>query len=304
MPEVITPVPDELKSGGEYIKERYKDWPPEYFGSVTREQLLPKRYLARGEESDGIAIVSGGLDSVTMVHLLVAGGRKPHLLSFDYGQRHKRELTYALEAAERLGLRWSLIDLTSITELIGSSALTSYAASTGSIGSKDPQVIEVPRGHYAEDNMAITVVPNRNMTMLSIAAAVAVSNKYEYVAAGMHAGDHAQYPDCREEFLISMRGTLMIANEGFINPNFVIMAPWLYVSKNDIAQEAYRLDVQPAWTYSCYNGQPNHCGLCATCTERLEAIDSVKQAPDDWDQTVYDDNTTWAKVVADWNANH
>jgi 7-cyano-7-deazaguanine synthase len=309
-------VDEQVGFGVKYIQETYGiEGEGTFVRPATYEAMTPSRYVPVDEKSDGIAIVSGGLDSITMVYYLLKEGHRPHMLSFDYGQRHKRELQYALDAAERLGLRWSLIDLSSITDLIGNSALTSpqvvdtkpitRAGKTGATWNGTfKHEVEVPEGHYAEDNMAITVVPNRNMTMLSIAVAVAVNNKYQYVAAGMHAGDHAQYPDCRPQFIRAFHSAVMSANDGFIHPNFDILVPWIHCDKNYIAQEAYRLGVQPAWTYSCYKGQPSHCGLCATCTERLEAIDSVHAAPTGWDETTYDDTETWKLVVNAWERNH
>lgn len=236
-------------------------------------------------KSDGVAIVSGGMDSVTLAHWLVSQGRRPHLLSFDYGQRHKKELLYAEECAERLGLNWSLVDLSTLTELIGTSALT--------FGE------DVPEGHYAEDNMALTVVPNRNMMMLSIAGAVAVSEQGSYIAAGMHAGDHAQYPDCREDFIFPFWNTLMQANQGFIDESFLVITPFLHKSKNGIAQLALDLGVPLHKTWSCYKGQETHCGRCGTCVERLEAIASVN-APPHWDLTEYEDTEFWKTAVAEF----
>jgi 7-cyano-7-deazaguanine synthase len=237
-------------------------------------------------QADGIAIVSGGLDSITMVYYLLEHGFTPRLMSFDYGQRHVKELQYALQCAERLGLQWSLVDLSSVTELIGTSALT-YGQ-------------DVPEGHYAEDNMAITVVPNRNMMMLSIATAAAVSAQLKYVAAGMHAGDHAQYPDCRPNFLAEMTKAAHLGNEGFIDKDFYIRTPFINATKNDIAQHAYTLGVPLDQTWSCYRGSVYHCGRCGTCCERLEAIDSVKDAPPNWDLTKYEDTTFWRQAVADY----
>jgi 7-cyano-7-deazaguanine synthase len=280
---------------------------PPHFGYINpKEIILPQHFKPLDASSDGVAIVSGGLDSVTMVHFLMSQGHKPHLLSFDYGQRHRRELQYALQLAENLSLRWSLIDLTSLTELISNSALTSQDAPWEPPGVEGDMFvgkeIPVPEGHYAEDNMALTVVPNRNMTMLSIAIATAVNFKYKYVAFGAHSGDHAQYPDCREVFVENLYTTAMQANEGFIDQDFVITTPWITADKGDIAQEAYRLGVQPATTYSCYRGEPNHCGRCATCVERLEAIASVGDS--EWDETCYDDTEYWVGVVAEWKATH
>jgi 7-cyano-7-deazaguanine synthase len=240
------------------------------------------------QENDGVAVVSGGLDSITMVYYLIDSGSRPRLLSFDYGQKHKKELDFAKNTAMKLSLDWNLVDLSSITGLIGNSALTQGA--------------EVPEGHYAEDNMALTVVPNRNMMMLAIATAVAVNDKLSYVAAGMHAGDHAQYPDCRPEFIRSMNHAITTANEGFINApgDIFIRAPWLFQTKNDIARNAFELNVPLEETWSCYKGGEKHCGRCGTCVERLEAIHSVEGAPANWDKTEYEDRAYWETAVSEF----
>lgn len=255
-----------------------------YGGGLVSQTRFSPNGPQTHDVSDGVAIVSGGMDSITMVYWLLSKGYEPHLLSFDYGQRHKRELNFALRCAEFQGLRWSLIDLSNVTDLISTSALT-YGH-------------EVPEGHYAEDNMALTVVPNRNMMMLSVATAVAVSSKYRYVAAGMHAGDHAQYPDCRPEFIDSMYAAILRGNEGFIEPGFELLTPWIHRTKNEIAAEAFRLGVVLSETWSCYKGGSVHCGRCGTCVERLEAINSVVDAPTDWDKTDYMDTEYWRQAVA------
>jgi 7-cyano-7-deazaguanine synthase len=275
---------------------------------IPREDLVDSVPIVDAKEPDGVVIVSGGLDSITTVYRMVqVHNATPHLISFDYGQRHSKELDYALACAERLGLRWSLVELSTLTDLISNSALTSQGRiidDPDQPGYKMGSEILVPEGHYSEDNMAITVVPNRNMVMISIAAAIAVNNKYKYVAAGMHAGDHAQYPDCRPGFLKSVRETIMWANEGFIDPNFELLTPYIRLSKNDIAADAYRFGVPLHMTWSCYKGGAIHCGRCATCVERQEAIASVKEAPADWDQTLYADSEFWKQTVADWHQQH
>ena len=108
-----------------------------------------------------IAIVSGGLDSITLAYLLHAQGYELHVLSFDYGQRHKKELAYAERCAKRLNVAFDIVDLSSLGRFLKGSALT--------------DTIPVPDGHYAAPTMAITVVPNRNALMLSVAYAVAVA---------------------------------------------------------------------------------------------------------------------------------
>src|SRR2546421_12885673 len=151
-----------------------------------------------------IAIVSGGLDSITLAHLLHAEGYELHILSFDYGQRHKKEVAYAERCAKRLDAPFDIVDLSSLGRFLKGSALT--------------DTLPVPDGHYAAHTMAITVVPNRNAMMLSIAYAVAVSEKAQVVAMGVHAGDHFIYPDCRPEFITSFESMQRIATAGFSDP--------------------------------------------------------------------------------------
>jgi len=276
-------------------------------------------------ECDSVAIVSGGLDSITLTYDLVHQGYTPHLLSFNYGQRHKKELTFAGEAAKYFGLKWDVVDLQGLTHLISNSALTSPASTPGNPGHKyDAQGhkigefkdIEVPDGHYAEDNMAATVVPNRNMIMLSIAAGVAVNYGYQIIGTGVHAGDHAVYPDCRPEFITSVAQTIGAATQGFGNWRKLeeddgavatVLAPYLYWSKAEIAAQAFRLGVPLHKTWSCYKGGENHCGRCGTCVERLEAIDIAKmrmvelypETETVWsDATVYDDTEFWKNEIA------
>lgn len=213
-----------------------------------------------------VAIASGGLDSTTLVYDLREHGYEPFVISFDYGQRHSRELDYMAATCKKLSLTHNVVDLTSITRLISNSVLTNLE-------------LEVPEGHYAQDNMAQTVVPNRNMIMLAIAGGYAVNIHAKGVATGVHAGDHAIYPDCRPEFIFSCADTLFRATEGFnnfeIDPNGTgrsVLAPYLYWSKTQIAMQAIELGVPFNETWSCYKGGDKHCGKCGTCVERLEAI--------------------------------
>jgi 7-cyano-7-deazaguanine synthase len=298
-PNSVTVVHHHGGAGSAYAAEQLRQ---------IQQQPFKTSFMPEVDMSDGVAIVSGGMDSITMVHMLVKEfGLHPHMVSFDYGQRHKKELNFALWNAEQLGLRWSLIDLSSLTDLIATSALTSKLAyplsgdltAPASPVHPGPREIEVPEGHYAQDNMAITVVPNRNMMMMSIAAAVAVSNEGHYLAAGMHAGDHYQYPDCRPDFIDSFMHTLQWANEGFLQRDFDVKTPFINLTKNDIAAAAYKYEVPLASTWSCYKGDLVHCGRCGTCVERLEAIDSVVEAPPGWDQTVYSDKEFWKQAIAE-----
>lgn len=116
--------------------------------------------------------------------------------------------------------------------------------------------------------MAITVVPNRNAIMLSIAYGVAVAEGAEVVATGVHAGDHFVYPDCRPEFIEAFDEMQKKAVEGFGDESLRLYAPFVKLTKADIVAEGARLGVPYADTWSCYEGGEVHCGLCATCGER------------------------------------
>lgn len=205
-----------------------------------------------------VAVVSGGMDSVTLAHLL-ATDYQLTLVSIDYGQRHSKELAFAAEAADRLGAEHHVVDLTSVTKLLTGSALT------------DPTV-EVPHGHYAAPTMAATVVPNRNATMLCVATAIAIAQEATAVATGVHAGDHEVYPDCRPEFIEAFQAMALVANEGFLADGFEVLAPFVHQSKADIATLGDQLGVPWDRTWSCYEGGELHCGRCGTCVERIEAF--------------------------------
>jgi 7-cyano-7-deazaguanine synthase len=262
---------------------------------------------------DSAAIFSGGLDSTTLVYDAIEQGYMPHLISFDYGQRHKKELQYAAATAVELGLRHDIVDLSSITHLISNSALTSYAGVTPDTKASD--LIDVPEGHYAEDNMKATVVPNRNMIMISIAAGIAVNNGYRALFTGVHAGDHFVYPDCRPEFIQITNAAIMSGNKGF-GPfddagnvkdgdewSPYLMAPYMHKTKADIAHRAITMGVPIEKTWSCYKGGDIHCGKCGTCVERLEAIDEAAARTSgghgsDYDATQYEDSEFWRTAIA------
>jgi 7-cyano-7-deazaguanine synthase len=219
-----------------------------------------------------IAIVSGGMDSVTLAHLLHDEGWALHLLAVNYGQRHIKELEYARRCADRLGAQFTVADLSNLVSLLGGSALTDRS-------------IDVPLGHYAEPSMAATVVPNRNAIMLSIAYGLAVSIGAERVATGVHAGDHPIYPDCRPRFIAMFEAMERLATEGYSNPQLHLYTPFVKIGKQDICAIGTELDVPYEETWSCYQGGDVHCGRCGTCVERKEAF-QLAGVPD---PTVYAD---------------
>ncbi|MFD8783763.1 7-cyano-7-deazaguanine synthase QueC [Kitasatospora sp. NPDC059599] len=206
-----------------------------------------------------VVIASGGLDSTTVAYWLAGSGSMLTLLSFDYGQRHRKELDFARRTAGRLGARYELVDLGRLDGLLSGSALT------------DPTV-EVPDGTYTAESMRSTVVPNRNAIMLSIAVGAAVAAGADAVAFGAHAGDHAVYPDCRTEFFDAFAEAARFGNEGFIAEDFRLLAPFIAQTKADIVRVADQVGVPFTDTWSCYRGGALHCGTCGTCSERIEAF--------------------------------
>jgi 7-cyano-7-deazaguanine synthase len=221
--------------------------------------------------NDIVAVVSGGMDSVTLLYFLLSYDYKPHVISFDYGQKHVKELDMARHHAEQNNLDHVVVPMKHLGDMLNS-ALTSAEE-------------EVPEGHYAAENMKATVVPNRNMIMMSIAAGLAITDKCEALAVGVHAGDHAIYPDCRPEFIVHMETTLRVANEGFIHPNFQVVAPFVNLGKHNIAELGAGLNVDYSMTWSCYKGGALHCGKCGTCVERKEAFQRAGLV----DPTMYED---------------
>ena len=176
-------------------------------------------------------------------------------------------------------IRYIIIDISNISQYLSGSALTDD--------------IDVPDGHYAEENMKTTVVPNRNAIMLSIAFGVAAGEKSSAVAAAVHAGDHFIYPDCRPEFVDTFRAMQNCALEGVWDVD--LYAPFVNISKADIAKIGYDLGVKFENTWSCYKGGKIHCGRCGTCVERQEAMHlaGIK------DKTEYEDSNYWKEKVSE-----
>lgn len=237
-----------------------------------------------------VVVISGGLDSSTLAHY-AAQYNDVVGISFDYGQRHKKELQFAAYQLQTIhALDHQIVDLSFMTELLAES------------GSSLVTDTDVPEGHYGEESMKRTVVPNRNMVMLSIAASYAISIGANSIWTGVHAGDHFIYPDCRPAFLSATNAAIVRGNSSFgpipetgenAYPINYIVAPFLNKSKNDIAEMAFALNVDIANTWSCYKGGDIHCGRCGTCVERLEAIDSTGKV----DPTTYEDEFFWREAL-------
>ncbi len=224
-----------------------------------------------------IVICSGGLDSVTLAYKVAREHELLGLVSFDYGQRHKKELDYAALAAKKLGVPHHVLDMSQIGAHLSGSALTDD--------------VDVPDGHYAEENMKVTVVPNRNAIMLSIGFGIAAAQQADAVAAAVHGGDHFIYPDCRPGFTKSFEAMQKQALDGYANVS--LYTPFVEISKGAIVTEGARLNVPFEETWSCYKGGEKHCGRCGTCVERREAFDLAGVE----DPTEYADPDFWKSVV-------
>ena len=204
-----------------------------------------------------VAIFSGGMDSSTMLYQLLAQGHEVKAIGFDYGQRHAVELEAAKAIATQAGVAYETVDLRSLGPVIA-----------GQSSQVNPDV-EVPDGHYTEESMKATVVPNRNMIMLSVAVAHAISIDFDAIAYGAHAGDHTIYPDCRSEFVDAMKTVIALCDWKQVE----LLTPFVAVSKSDIAKIGGELQVPFEMTWSCYKGGTTHCGSCGTCVERREAFE-------------------------------
>lgn len=211
-------------------------------------------------------LLSGGMDSATLLVDLAYRGWSVLPIRVAYGQRHRREL----DASDQL-LDWcvgnpALHDQMEHRVLVDLSRLGREL--TGS--SQTDRSVPVPHGHYADQTMRATVVPNRNMMLLAAAAGVAISHGISRLAYGAHAGDHAIYPDCRPEFVEAMRAALALAHyDGGVE----LLAPYVGIDKAGVLARGLVHEVPYQATWTCYEGGETACGKCGSCRERLEAFE-------------------------------
>lgn len=195
-------------------------------------------------------IYSGGMDSTVLLYKLLDRGDEVSCISFHYGQRHSKELQCAAAICKGLGIDHEILTLPTMR----GSALVGEG--------------EIPHGHYAEESMKQTVVPNRNMIFIAHAVSAAIADGCGAVAYGCHAGDHAIYPDCRPDFVEAMSQAIMYCDWSGV----VLLTPFLHIDKTEIAREGRRLMVPFEKTWTCYEGKAEPCGKCGSCVERNEAI--------------------------------
>ncbi|MBQ9339045.1 MAG: 7-cyano-7-deazaguanine synthase QueC [Paludibacteraceae bacterium] len=202
---------------------------------------------------DSVIVLSGGMDSVTMLYEYQ--DRIAFALSFDYGSNHNaRELAFAHLHCERLGIPQRVVNLRFIMENFHSSLLSGAA--------------DIPSGSYNDENMRSTVVPFRNGIMLSVAAGFAEDMGLKYIMLANHAGDHSIYPDCSPAFVDAMSDATKAGTYNHVE----VFAPYTNLSKTDIAKHGKALGIDYSETWSCYRGGEHHCGTCGTCVERREAL--------------------------------
>jgi len=194
-------------------------------------------------------LFSGGLDSTVLLYDLLDQENSVFCLLFDYGQRHLTELRYAAATCEKLGVPYERILLP--REMFGRSALTA-----GKVLTVD------------ELNGGATVVPNRNMVLISMAASYALSHVGTAVTWAANADDAAIYPDCRSEFLQHLNRALRICH----TRRMEVHAPYIVRTKRQIVEKGRELAVPFGETWSCYAGGKEPCGECGSCKVRTEAM--------------------------------
>jgi 7-cyano-7-deazaguanine synthase len=225
--------------------------------------------MEEGDDMKALVSLSGGMDSATVLALAVLNRGKENVraVGFFYGSKHNPfELECASAVSRYFEVNYVPINVSSIFSSFNSALL-------------DPNR-PIPEGHYEEESMKQTIVPNRNMIFLSILAGFAVSECCGEIWLGVHAGDHAIYEDCRPEFIEFARQTIRSATGHDLN----VVTPFLYLTKKDILKVGYEYDVPYQHTRTCYSDKGISCGRCGSCVERLTSFHEIeKEDPIDYE---------------------
>lgn len=227
-----------------------------------------------------VVLCSGGLNSVTLAYQIHSTAPTPEIVLFgvDYGQRHKKELYCAKQIVKDLvGVTYVRAHVEQPIEVAMSSALFKEGA-------------EVPDGHYEEDSMKVTVVPNRNAILLSLAWAHAIAIGATTIYAATPRSDHSIYPDCRPWFINALSDALAYGTDGHADLSLKIVTPYIRIGKHNIIRiGATQLKVPVPYekTWSCFKGGVLHCGTCGACAARKEAFELARIE----DPTEYEDYT-------------
>jgi len=200
-----------------------------------------------------LVVYSGGLDSYTLLNQAIKKFDRVEAITFNYGQKHNKEIEYAKSNCAELNIKHEVVNL-HLENILAGSAL---------VGD-----IDIPEGNYDKEKMKQTIVPNRNMIMISVAASLAIKNDIKYLWYAAHSGDHEIYPDCRPEFIDRMAAVLEICDYHKIK----FEAPFQNLSKSEIVEIGLGmgLDYSKAWT--CYEGKDLPCNKCSACLERASSF--------------------------------
>jgi len=216
--------------------------------------------IGHGMDIKAISLLSGGLDSTTVLGLVISRGYDVTALSFDYGQRHSRELESAKKIAKHYGIEHKIIKLD--LRAVGGSALTDN--------------INVPKNKIEEigkEGIPVTYVPARNTIFLSIALGLAEVIGAKKIFIGVNALDYSGYPDCRPEYIEEYNKLSRLATKvGVEGKPIEIIAPLQYMTKAEIIKLGKKLKVPYELTWSCYNGGKKACGICDSCQLRLKGF--------------------------------
>ena len=213
-----------------------------------------------------IVLLSGGLDSTTLLFYVRKQRFKTYCLIFDYGQRHKKEIKQAMKIARHAGCSYEVVKISLPWQ--GSSLLNARMA--------------LPKGRSLKeigtDKIPSTYVPARNIIFLSFAVSYAEAIRAEAVFIGANAIDYSGYPDCRPEFYSAYREVIRRGSKsGVEGKEIEILTPLIHKTKAEIIQLGLSLKVPYRLTWSCYQGGAKPCGLCDSCLLRQKGFNEVKQ---------------------------
>ncbi len=212
--------------------------------------------------AEAVVLLSGGLDSSTVLAIARERGFEITALTFDYGQKHKREMNSARRIARHFKVKEHIVIPLDMGRYLSSSLTT--------------KSMEIPHGRTREEissGIPSTYVPSRNTVFLSIAASIAESKRAEAVFIAANSVDFSGYPDCTPEFLEAFQKVLDVGTKaGKEGRRIQIEAPILLMPKSQIVREAVRLGVPLELTWSCYQGGAKACGRCDSCLLRLEGF--------------------------------
>jgi 7-cyano-7-deazaguanine synthase len=205
-----------------------------------------------------LVILSGGIDSVVLSYALKSEGKRVSAIAIDYNQKHRKELEYAQRAAEKLGIDFTVADMSGYSRLMRGYSLT------------DAEVA-VPDEHYSETG-SVNVIPNRNPVFMTVAYAHAVVIGAQEVCLGFNSEDPLTVPDTSPEYLEAFNAMEAHAVRGLVDPVPRVTAPFLDMRKSEVLLLGEKLGVDWGDTWTCFKGRENQCGVCASCYDRRSAF--------------------------------